>query len=704
MAVPRESADTEDFDKTHPKRGSEGLLRPRGRIIIALAVVRLCLAGFGCVANVVAAVVLTNRKLWSPTSMLLLSLVIYDAVYLLLVLPVGATSISVNVHFSAARMSTLRTIVALCFPLRNMAQMGSTYTTLTVTLERFLVIFLPLRASSMWTYGKTRRAIVGVLLFSVLFNLPRCFDHILSKPRASRPPSGAEDLPSVMNTSSDSPPSSVSQSGGLLGQRDRDPAYMGLVSAMGNPGTDVTRTGNANCANISTGLGLMTAVDQASLEESWDSTNQKSPSVKSSTETQPEVGASWGEEDEEGVSESVVYFYKVVYQFYLTVIFLYLIPYTLIPVLNLQLVIALRRRRDECRRLSVKNEHRLNWTRCRLTMSSKMDKEEGLTYIVFGITLCYFICCILPAVYMVAAIASHDTTSFPAVLIFNAGETTLVVNAATDFFFYCLLGRKFRRVFMRMFCARHYIHKANSFSMKTTISYNSIHVVDLTPLNACRSAEDTSGQEALFSHPRSFQWCQSLQLFLGAACPDVLIMALSGRLDFKQQAEKLANDVQVVNSSKTPCKDNYNSPKERIVVHTVVDVLNTVDGQKRWTPDDIVRAHRTGQARQGQPRPMIEKSVSDSFSQGRDSPPLDSEKVVTKAGDMWQNSPCGVSGEPSPSSPPSRACARANQDQRQRDDSGGGGDGASLSDVGALQSLVDLVMKRLALDLVVSRV
>ena len=75
----------------------------RGKIIIALAIVRLCLAIFGCIANVVAAVVLTNRKLWSPTSMLLLSLVIYDAFYLVLVIPVGATSISVNLHFTAAR-------------------------------------------------------------------------------------------------------------------------------------------------------------------------------------------------------------------------------------------------------------------------------------------------------------------------------------------------------------------------------------------------------------------------------------------------------------------------------------------------------------------------------------------------------------------------------------------------------------------------
>ena len=75
----------------------------RTRVVIALTIVRVVLASVGCGANVVAAVVLTNRKLWSPTSMLLLSLVIYDAIYLLLVVPVGVVSISVNVQFSLAR-------------------------------------------------------------------------------------------------------------------------------------------------------------------------------------------------------------------------------------------------------------------------------------------------------------------------------------------------------------------------------------------------------------------------------------------------------------------------------------------------------------------------------------------------------------------------------------------------------------------------
>lgn len=108
----------------------------RESIVIVLAIVRLCLAVFGCIANTVSAVVLTNRKLWSPTSMLLLSLVVYDALYLLLVLPITAISISINVHYTAAKYSALMTITSLSFSLRFMTQMASTYTTVTVTIER----------------------------------------------------------------------------------------------------------------------------------------------------------------------------------------------------------------------------------------------------------------------------------------------------------------------------------------------------------------------------------------------------------------------------------------------------------------------------------------------------------------------------------------------------------------------------------------
>ena len=39
----------------------------------------------------------------------------------------------------------------------------------------------------------------------------------------------------------------------------------------------------------------------------------------------------------------------------------------------------------------------------------------------------------------------------------------------------------------------------------------------------------------------------------------------------------------------------------------VTDVLNSGAGPKQWMTDDIARAHRVGQSRDGQPKPLIVK-------------------------------------------------------------------------------------------------
>ena len=39
----------------------------------------------------------------------------------------------------------------------------------------------------------------------------------------------------------------------------------------------------------------------------------------------------------------------------------------------------------------------------------------------------------------------------------------------------------------------------------------------------------------------------------------------------------------------------------------VVDVLSGVDGPKKWTTDDIARAHRVGESRKCEPKPKIMK-------------------------------------------------------------------------------------------------
>ena len=60
--------------------------------------------------------------------------------------------------------------------------------------------------------------------------------------------------------------------------------------------------------------------------------------------------------------------YTVVYELYVSGVFFYLLPYALIPILNLQLLVAIKQRRDETRRISLKNQHQVG-------TSTSLDKN-----------------------------------------------------------------------------------------------------------------------------------------------------------------------------------------------------------------------------------------------------------------------------------------------------------------------------------------
>ena len=46
-----------------------------------------------------------------------------------------------------------------------------------------------------------------------------------------------------------------------------------------------------------------------------------------------------------------------------------------------------------------------------------------------------------------------------------------------------------------------------------------------------------------------------------------------------------------------------------VCARAVSDVLNSVEGQRRWMPDNIARVHRVGQSRNGEPKPTIVKFI-----------------------------------------------------------------------------------------------
>lgn len=67
-------------------------------------------------------------------------------------------------------------ITPIIFPLALIAQTGSVYLTVTVTIERYIAVCRPLRARLLCTYGRAKMYVMCVAIFSIVYNLPRFWE------------------------------------------------------------------------------------------------------------------------------------------------------------------------------------------------------------------------------------------------------------------------------------------------------------------------------------------------------------------------------------------------------------------------------------------------------------------------------------------------------------------------------------------------
>lgn len=136
------------------------------------------LAILGFLGNILSIVVLYRRQMRSSTSYYLISLAIYDNGILLgmvayFCLPSIASYTSVLPHYQAL---SSRTIV-FGYPLSLVAHMGSIYTCVGFTVERFIAVCWPLQAANKCTRSRTARAIILIFLWSLTYNIPRFFHY-----------------------------------------------------------------------------------------------------------------------------------------------------------------------------------------------------------------------------------------------------------------------------------------------------------------------------------------------------------------------------------------------------------------------------------------------------------------------------------------------------------------------------------------------
>ena len=145
------------------------------RFILDVIVVS-CLIMVGFVGNTLSFVVLHKDKSWSTTHFLLQCLALADTLFL-----VGCILFQTLPHIFpytgvfAEYYQHYPTIMLYLWPCGIMVQTARNWITVTVTVERFVAIRVPLKAPQICTLRNVRICVTVVVVFAVGFNVPRFF-------------------------------------------------------------------------------------------------------------------------------------------------------------------------------------------------------------------------------------------------------------------------------------------------------------------------------------------------------------------------------------------------------------------------------------------------------------------------------------------------------------------------------------------------
>jgi hypothetical protein len=133
----------------------------------------------GLVGNIIAVVVLSRPQMKSSINVILIGLASADSILIvtsILMFGLPAVNGYNNSLFSYYRFHVFPYITPFVYPVGMIAQTGSVYLTLCVTVERYVAVCLPLKARSICTYTRACAYVTVIAVLSSLYNLPRFWE------------------------------------------------------------------------------------------------------------------------------------------------------------------------------------------------------------------------------------------------------------------------------------------------------------------------------------------------------------------------------------------------------------------------------------------------------------------------------------------------------------------------------------------------
>ena len=174
------AASTTSLPPTSSTSSGQPTLRERVQFLnlIMLGVLGCGLAVLGILGNCLSMLVLQRPKMRSSTSYFLLSLAVYDNLILLGMLAYFCVPALVPYNPGMKGFqSIIHLTVVAGYPLSLAAQMGSIYTCVGFTVERYIAVCKPLHVANTCTKSRTIRVIILVFFWSILYNIPRFFHY-----------------------------------------------------------------------------------------------------------------------------------------------------------------------------------------------------------------------------------------------------------------------------------------------------------------------------------------------------------------------------------------------------------------------------------------------------------------------------------------------------------------------------------------------
>lgn len=163
----------------NPLEDTQAICHTYDFVIEAVLMGMFCLFGF-C-GNTLSMICLSRDKSRTATPFLLVSLEAVDTFFLLNVLVLRVLN-SISTYFRIVELLPLWPYVGkYIYPSALIAETGTIYLTLLVTVNRYVMVCKPYDASSLCSVPHARTHVLLVLAFSIVYNIPRFFEYSIEQ-------------------------------------------------------------------------------------------------------------------------------------------------------------------------------------------------------------------------------------------------------------------------------------------------------------------------------------------------------------------------------------------------------------------------------------------------------------------------------------------------------------------------------------------